>query len=410
MTAMERVLGKTVAACLVVAVACVVPVSCGYGYRGQQHESSREAIFEFETNRTFDADIIEFYRQYEVTPMAPMGYYFCATYMFFLCIFAIGGNFLILLMFCRNAEARKKPMNILILNTAISDFGVGIIGYPPECYSFFNFHFMQPFSYCAWQGFIDFCLAMVDMTTIIIFSIYRYLIVCHDCGSTLTVGFTVKLMVLVWIWSIFITGLPLVGINDYKLEVFGTTCTIDWEPQDDAGIYYIIFLEIFCFIIPVGFMIYCYARVIMVTSENTAGTSDLQAGKAADLGTAGAANDIMAEAKVTNISFIMVTAYLACWSPFMFISWYCMNIGGDVPVYVKAMPHLGAKLSCGINPLIFFATNKVFRDHFLATFIKNYKISASIADEQSFTIDKSKEGVFLGEQKVTFKKAKTSMF
>jgi len=378
----------------------------GFG-KGQPHRNFDLAWAE--GNRTFSPELIQWYYDHEISPLTPMQYYMAGTYIFLLSFFAIGGNFMILVMFCRNSDARKKPMNILILNTAISDFGVGILGYPFEAWSFAVFYFNWGDDMCIFQGWSHFFLALVDMTSLVAFSIYRYLIVCQDCGETLTVGFTVKICVLIWIYAFFVTAMPLCGINSYKVEVFGTVCTIDWEPHNTSGIFFIYYLLMFGFCIPVLTMIFCYCQVIWKTNELSDKTGQVQDGTV-DLGSASQANDIIAEAKVTRISVIMVVSYLACWSPFAIISFMCMQMGGDVPVIVKALPHLGAKLSCGINPLIFFATNKVFRDHFLATFMKNHHISSSIADNQSFTIDKSKDGVFLGAQSVTFKKAKTSMF
>ena len=379
-----------------------------YGYDHMEEAKYSGGVPPKDWNSTFGPWLVQWYRDHDVTPLTPFGYYACAIYMFVLGIPAIFGNALTLYMFARNPEARAKPMNILILNTAISDFGVGVLGYPFEMWSFFKMYFNWSDTFCTIQGASHFWFALVDMTSLIVFSIYRYLIVCHDCGSTLSAGFTVKLCMVIWVYASCWISLPLMGINAYEIEIFGTVCTIDWDTSTKTGHMFIYCLIAFGFCVPVSTMIFCYCRVIAKTNELAAATRGVSVSKT-DLGVASEANEIIAEAKVTKISIIMVVTYLMSWSPFAIISTLVMNYE-NVPVEVKLIPHMAAKISCGINPIIFFATNKVFRDTFLATFIKGHKISSGIADANRFTIDKSKDGVFLGEQDVVMKKAKTSMF
>ena len=82
---------------------------------------------------------------------------------------------------------------------------------------------------------------------------------------------------------------------------------------------------------------------------------------------------------VQQISVLMVFAFLLSWAPFAVVSWICLHYD-DVPVTVKVIPHMASKISCALNPTIFFLTNKVFRQTFIQTFInKKQKVMPSIA-------------------------------
>ena len=69
----------------------------------------------------------------------------------------------------------------------------------------------------------------------------------------------------------FICGLPLVGVNSYTYEPFGTSCTIDWDDDSPLSFAYVYLLVVVAYTLPVGTMSYCYTKVIRSWDEYMSG-------------------------------------------------------------------------------------------------------------------------------------------
>ena len=48
----------------------------------------------------------------------------------------------------------------------------------------------------------------------------------------------------------------------YDLEPSGASCTIAWWYNDAGYVTYVMAVFVVCFLLPIGVMVYCYARVI----------------------------------------------------------------------------------------------------------------------------------------------------
>ncbi|KAK7107163.1 hypothetical protein V1264_015124 [Littorina saxatilis] len=347
----------------------------------------------------------------EIRPLAPAGYTACALYLLFLAIVATVGNSTTIVMFSRNKKLRNKPHNMLLINLALSDLGTSIFGYPWTMSSCFAERWLWGPWGCQIQGFTTFVFALSDMYTLTLVSVYRWIAVClPQHNHRLNYRVTLKVIAGIWILSIVLCGLPLVGVSRYTYEPFGTSCTIDWDWQTPLNILYVYMLILLCYLIPVGIMSYCYYKVVN-RSGQLLRTMKASKGKPLNLGEAEQANNTIAESKVTWISLLMVVVFVVIWSPYAFVCVWAFYTD-EIPVWLNTLPTMCCKASCMLNPVIFYLTNPVFRNTFRATFMRNHKVDSQGAPGglQTFKVDKTKEGIFIGENNVTFRKAETTLF
>lgn len=70
-----------------------------------------------------------------------------------------------------------------------------------------------------------------------------------------------------WLYSLLWTVPPLLGWSSYGLEGAGTGCSVSWTTRTLLSHSYIICLFIFCLLLPVSLMVYCYSRLLCVVRQ-----------------------------------------------------------------------------------------------------------------------------------------------
>ena len=70
-----------------------------------------------------------------------------------------------------------------------------------------------------------------------------------------------------WSLSLLVAVLPLCGFSSYVSEATGHWCSVEWEVASRSGRYYIIFIFVLVYFIPLTLMTFSYACVI-VTIRN----------------------------------------------------------------------------------------------------------------------------------------------
>ncbi|KFV59681.1 Opsin-3, partial [Tyto alba] len=108
---------------------------------------------------------------------------------------------------------------------------------------------------------------IVSLISLAVLSYERYstLTVCSkrsaDCRKALlAVGGS-------WIYSLVWTVPPLIGWSSYGVEGAGTSCSVRWSSESAESTSYIICLFIFCLVIPVMVMMYCYGRLLYAVKQ-----------------------------------------------------------------------------------------------------------------------------------------------
>ncbi|KAF7660629.1 hypothetical protein LDENG_00278620 [Lucifuga dentata] len=159
-------------------------------------------------------------------------------------------------------------------------------------------------------------------------------------------------LVFVWSFCLFRAVTPLLGWSSYGPEGVQTSCSLGWEERSWSNYSYLIFYTVICFIIPVIVIIYCYAKLL--TSMNRLNRSvELQCGHSKQKETDRAIKMVLA----------MIISFFICWLPYTVLS-VVVVVDPElyIPPLVATVPMYFAKTSPVYNPIIYFLSNKQFRD------------------------------------------------
>ncbi|KAG9333623.1 hypothetical protein JZ751_010796 [Albula glossodonta] len=157
-----------------------------------------------------------------------------------------------------------------------------------------------------------------------------------------------------WLYSLFWTVPPLLGWSSYGLEGAGTSCSVSWTERTPQSHSYIICLFIFCLVLPVTVMVYCYGRLLYAVKQ------------------VGKIRKTAARRREYHILFMVITTvvcYLLCWMPYGIVALMAtFGRPGTISPVASVVPSLLAKSSTVINPLIYILMNKQFYRCFLILF------------------------------------------
>ncbi|XP_043921234.1 pinopsin-like isoform X2 [Protopterus annectens] len=290
-------------------------------------------------------------------------------------IFILGfiNNLMVLLMFLK-FKAIRTPINLILLNISVSDFLVCVFGTPFSFAASIEGRWLIGYYGCKWYGFANSLFGIASLISLSVLSYERYVTVINSTKVDLSnyrkawlcIGGT-------WFYSLLWTIPPLFGWSNYGPEGPGTTCSVEWTAKSASSISYIVCLFIFCLILPLLLMVYCYGSIVKAIM----GVAKM--------------NQTMAQKREHRILIMvicMVTCYLLCWMPYGIVALIAtFGSRGLISPTVSIIPSILAKSSTVVNPVIYVLLNKQFYRCFFAllkcgtlsqtTDTNNYKLSTN---------------------------------
>ncbi|XP_026166927.1 parietopsin [Mastacembelus armatus] len=293
----------------------------------------------------------------ELVTVAPtifprVGYSVLSFLMFINTVLSVFNNCLVIIVIVRNPSL-LQPMNIFILSLAVSDLMIGLCGSLVVTITNYHGSFFIGHKACVFQGFAVNYFGLVSLCTLTLLAYERYNVVCKPrAGLKLSMQRCVIGLVFVWVFCLFWAVTPLLGWSSYGPEGVQTSCSLAWEDRSWSNYSYLIFYTLLCFIVPVVVIIYCYSKVL--TSMNKLNRSiELQGGRSSQKENDHAISMVLA----------MIIAFFLCWLPYTALS-VVVVVDPELHIspLVATMPMYFAKTSPVYNPIIYFLSNKQFRD------------------------------------------------
>uniref|UniRef100_A0A8D0G6K9 G-protein coupled receptors family 1 profile domain-containing protein n=1 Tax=Sphenodon punctatus TaxID=8508 RepID=A0A8D0G6K9_SPHPU len=282
------------------------------------------------------------------TGLSRTGHTIVAVLLGFILVFGFLNNLIVLILFCK-FKTLRNPVNMLLLNISASDMLVCISGTTFSFASNIHGKWIGGEYGCMWYGFVNSCFGIVSLISLAILSYERYstLTLCNKRGSEsdyqkvlLGVGGS-------WLYSLIWTVPPLIGWSSYGIEGAGTSCSVRWTSESAKSVSYIICLFIFCLVIPVMVMLYCYARLLYAVKQ------------------VGKIRKTSARKREFHVLFMVITTvicYLICWMPYGVIALLAtFGRPGLVSPVASVIPSILAKSSTICNPIIYILMNKQVR-------------------------------------------------
>ncbi|XP_017581198.2 teleost multiple tissue opsin 3b [Pygocentrus nattereri] len=283
----------------------------------------------------------------------------------------------------------RTPINLLLLNISVSDMLVCLFGTPFSFAASICGRWLTGAHGCRWYGFANTLFGVVSLVSLALLSYERCCSVL--CGSKMDVLDHRKVRLSIagcWVYSLIWTVPPLFGWSGYGPEGPGTTCSVRWALRTPGSRAYIICLFIFCLVLPLLTIIFCYGR-ILITVHGAAKVQRTAAQRR--------------EGWVLLMVLIMVSCYLFCWLPYGVVALLgTFGPSGSVSPTASIVPSVLAKSSTVLNPIIYAFFNKQFYRCFLVL-VKCESGSPSLhtlhtlhTQPSSYTDDSAPNGIALG--------------
>ncbi|XP_039583861.1 pinopsin-like [Passer montanus] len=173
-------------------------------------------------------------------------------------------------------------------------------------------------------------------------------------------------ILLSWTYSLLWTVPPLLGWSSYGPEGAGITCSVNWHSKDANNTSYIIYLFIFCLVIP--FAIVCsYGKLLCAVRQVTGAEAGSSRGH---------------EQRVLLLLMVqlMVLCFLLCWLPYAAVALLAtFGQPGLITPAASIVPAILAKSSTVYNPVIYMFLNKQFYRCFVALLRCNKSPQSSLS-------------------------------
>uniref|UniRef100_G3QAZ6 Teleost multiple tissue opsin 3b n=1 Tax=Gasterosteus aculeatus TaxID=69293 RepID=G3QAZ6_GASAC len=262
------------------------------------------------------------------------------------------GNFLVLMVFSR-FPGLVTPVNVLLINISASDMLVCILGTPLSFAASVGGRWLTGSYGCRWYGFSNAFFGIVSLVSLSLLSLERYSAVLgrtHSNSDSSQYRRAWLAVAASWLYSLVWTLPPLLGWSSYGPEGPGTICSVQWHKRSTAARSYIGCLFVFCLLLPLLLMLFCYGRILLAVRAVARQVSRINQSSAE-----------RREGRVLLMVVSMVTGYLLCWMPYGVVAMLAsFGKPGVVSPAASLIPSLLAKTSTVLNPVIYVLLNKQF--------------------------------------------------
>ena len=287
-----------------------------------------------------------------------------ATVLCLIMLVAIVGNFLVIAVVYRRRELRRTETHIFIVNLSLTDIFVALLCMPFSMITAVTREWIFGNVMCQLNGFLNVFFLLTSILTLTAISIHKYIGVVQPTKRKI---FTRKrtIMAVAWVWvQALMTALtPILGWNEYEHIPGRTQCSVKVPRDNEVGeLTNCLFIIICGFVIPLGIMNFSYLKIFRTVKIHTKRVkshsfSDDQ--KSAFLN----------ERRITVTLFIILAAFLACWSPFSVLTIYATLAGHELSQHFSVAAYWLGFLNSAMNPLIYALRTKEFRQGYRQIFV-----------------------------------------
>ncbi|XP_033112175.1 octopamine receptor beta-2R-like [Anneissia japonica] len=273
---------------------------------------------------------------------------------------SIVGNTMIIVATILYKSMRTKT-NIAILNLAVADIGVTVLDMPVSLISVIKHgeNWLTSHLLCDINSFCNALFLIASIHSLMYISVHKYFSLVKPLDHAITKRRTIAMIFVAWFTG-FICGIgPILGwtTNEFKYEQGATQCG-PMFPMTLQQKSHSIFTFVVGLFIPLAVLIFTYTAIFIevhrFSKRLIANTSFTEI------------RIMKQKIRITVTLFILVVAFLFCWSPYMiYACWVLVKGYESVPIWFNSFAYWSGYLSCAINPIIYAWRTKTFRTAFL---------------------------------------------
>ncbi|CAH1801894.1 unnamed protein product [Owenia fusiformis] len=335
-------------------------------------------------------------------------------------LIALMGNVSVCLVVIKTMDLRRAS-NSLVLCLATADILVATFNMPMMIVTIATGDWMFSNEACVATGFIGMTLLIASVLSLAAISVDRYNIICHVAKFQQKKKSTAIMIIGVWVFSLLLASPPLFGWAEYGYRPRQSVCFCLWT----ASVSYTFFMVGACFGLPCIVMSCCYIRVLwtvkksrqrieamdtntkqisilempnltnhltfpvnhdtlpsvhhdeITVMENEINTKDVNSMPKESLTpcdpripgleimqhrTKKKVKKKREEIRFTLSLVVVVFVFIICWLPYCIEMFYSVFSNQSTPRSVALLTQLLGYLNSGINPILYGALNKQFRD------------------------------------------------
>ncbi|XP_058830883.1 opsin, ultraviolet-sensitive [Topomyia yanbarensis] len=284
-----------------------------------------------------------FWLQFE--PPSATAHYVIGIIFLIMTLFGLGGNLLVILMFCK-FKSLRTPANYLVINLAVADFLIML-----DCPLFvYNSYHQGPATgnlMCTVYALLGALGGTGAIVTLTMISIDRYNVVVYPLNpNRSTTRLKVILMIVfIWIYAFTFAGIPMldIGLSRYTPEGYLTACSFDYLDRSWNARVFMFLYFIFAWVVPFLSITFCYVAILRVVI----GSRSIQSSK----------NKNKTEIKLAGVVIGIIGLWFIAWTPYAVVA--MMGVFGYESMLTplgSMVPGLFAKVASCIDPY-FYAMN-----------------------------------------------------
>nr|APY20678.1 long wavelength sensitive opsin 1 [Xanthostigma xanthostigma] len=298
---------------------------------------------------------------YQYPPMNPLWHCILGIVMVILGVISWFGNGVVIYIFS-TTKSLRSPSNLLVVNLAFSDFLMMIIMSPPmiiNCY--FETWVLGPLmcDIYAMCGSLFGCASIWTMTCI---ALDRYNVIVKGLSAKpLTIKSALCRILIIWLFGLLWTVLPLFGWNRYVPEGNMTACGTDYLNKKWLSKSYILVYSVFVYYLPLFTIIYSYFFIVKAVAVHEKAMRD-QAKKMNVTSLRSAEQDkTSAECKLAKVALVTISLWFMAWTPYLVINYLGIFGGANITPLATIWGSVFAKANAVYNPIVYGISHPKYR-------------------------------------------------
>lgn len=298
---------------------------------------------------------------YQFPPLDPMWHMVLGLVMIILGLMGWCGNGVVVYVFLLTPSLRT-PSNLLVVNLAFSDFIMMVIMCPPmviNCY--YETWILGPLM-CDIYAMVGSLCGCASIWTMTLVALDRYNVIVKGMnGTPLTIKRALGLIILVWMFGMIWTILPLVGWNRYVPEGNMTACGTDYLSREWSSKSYILVYSVFVYYLPLFTIIYSYYFIVTtVAAHERAMKEQAKKMNVASLRSGGDQGG-SAEAKLAKVALTTISLWFMAWTPYLVINYIGVFETAKLSPLYTIWGSLFAKANAIYNPIVYGISHPKYR-------------------------------------------------
>ncbi|XP_063054347.1 pinopsin-like [Engraulis encrasicolus] len=248
-------------------------------------------------------------------------------------VVSVVGNGVVLLVLGKKGK-RLRPHDLMTINLAVCDFGYSLFGSPFFITSSLSHAWVFGESGCLFYGIQGFVFGIGSLITTCLISLDRAFKICSiKYGQWIERSHASLSIVLVWVYTLFWSLLPMLGFGSYGPEPYATSCTINWWMMKSSlnDRIYIFLILTLCFVGPTLVIVTCYLAIMMTVYRSNRMLASISSS---------ASTHSSKELRLTKTAAVVCLSFLLAWTPYAIISFYSALTAkeevGDDPEMLRA--------------------------------------------------------------------------